>query len=255
MKKQTGTIKRRLIAIALTAVALTSFTTMTITSASAATAQTTVSASLHKNTNNALNAAQANNEKTVTGLVNATISVAQGDFVTAVKTSLGLIPYGKCIASLFEFGMGLISDILNEQDPSGAVKSPSIEEIKVQLDKVREQLNAIEGLVKELKNEDFNKSINTLIRMYDKHNAKITNLANARYELAKAKKDGADSAEIEKKQQAADKALRAIMDIDDRDVQDLRKGIEKCTQVVLWVHLVLFGATDSSYFTICIAHF
>lgn len=230
MKKQTGTIKRRLIAIALTAVALTSFTTMTITSASAATAQTTVSASLHKNTNNALNAAQANNEKTVTGLVNATISVAQGDFVTAVKTSLGLIPYGKCIASLFEFGMGLISDILNEQDPSGAVKSPSIEEIKVQLDKVREQLNAIEGLVKELKNEDFNKSINTLIRMYDKHNAKITNLANARYELAKAKKSGADSAEIEKKQQIADKALKAIMDIDDRDVQDLRKGIEKCTQ-------------------------
>ena len=57
MKKQTGTIKRRLIAIALTAVALTSFTTMTITSASAATAQTTVSASLHKNTNNALYAA------------------------------------------------------------------------------------------------------------------------------------------------------------------------------------------------------
>ena len=41
MKKQTGTIKRRLIAIALTAVALTSFATMTITSASAATAQTT----------------------------------------------------------------------------------------------------------------------------------------------------------------------------------------------------------------------
>lgn len=121
--------------------------------------------------------------------------------------------------------------------------------------KVREQLNAIEGLVKELKNEDFNKSINTLIRMYDKHNAKITNLANARYELAKAKKNGADSAEIEKKQQAEDKALRAIMDIDDRDEQDLRKGIEKCTQVVLWVHLVLFGATDSSYFTICIAHF
>lgn len=203
---------------------------MTITSASAATAQTTVSASLHKNTNNALNAAQANNEKTVTGLVNATISVAQGDFVTSVKTSLGLIPYGKCLASLFEFGMGLISDILNEQDPSEAVKSPSIEEIKVQLDKVREQLNAIEGLVKELKNEDFNKSINTLIRMYDKHNAKITNLANARYELAKAKESGADSAEIEKKQQAADKALKAIMDIDDRDVQDLRKGIEKCTQ-------------------------
>lgn len=58
MKKQTGTIKRRLIAIALTSVALTSFTTMTITSASAATTQTTVSASLHKNTNNALNAAQ-----------------------------------------------------------------------------------------------------------------------------------------------------------------------------------------------------
>ena len=230
MKKQTGTIKRRLIAIALTAVALTSFTTMTITSASAATAQTTVSASLHKNTNNALKAVQANDEKTVTGLVNATISVAQGDFVTAVKTSLGLIPYGKCIASLFEFGMGLISDILNEQDPSGAVKSPSIEEIKVQLDKVREQLNAIEGLVKDLKNEDFNKSINTLIRMYDKHNETITNLANARYELAKAKKDGADSAEIEKKQQAANKALRAIMDIDDRDVQDLRKGIETCTQ-------------------------
>ena len=230
MKKQTGTIKRRLIAIALTAVALTSFTTMTITSASAATAQTTVSASLHKNTNNALKAVQANDEKTVTGLVNATISVAQGDFVTAVKTSLGLIPYGKCIASLFEFGMGLISDILNEQDPSGAVKSPSIEEIKVQLDKVREQLNAIEGLVKELKNEDFNKSINTLIRMYDKHNAKITNLANARYELAKAKKDGADTTVIEKKQQIADKALKAIMDIDDRDVQDLRKGIEKCTQ-------------------------
>ena len=255
MEKQTGTIKRRLIAIALTAVALTSFTTMTITSASAATAQTTVSASLHKNTNNALKAVQANDEKTVTGLVNTTISVAQGDFVTAVKTSLGLIPYGKCIASLFEFGMGLISDILNEQDPSGAVKSPSIEEIKVQLDKVREQLNAIEGLVKELKNEDFNKSINTLIRMYDKHNAKITNSANARYELAKAKKNGADSAEIEKKQQAEDKALRAIMDIDDRDEQDLRKGIEKCTQVVLWVHLVLFGATDSSYFTICIAHF
>lgn len=198
---------------------------------------------------------QANDEKTVTGLVNATISVAQGDFVTAVKTSLGLISYGKCIASLFEFGMGLISDILNEQDPSGAVKSPSIEEIKVQLDKVREQLNAIEGLVNELKNEDFNKSFNTLIRMYDKHNAKITNLANARYELTKAKKNGADSAEIEKKQQAADKALRAIMDIDDRDEQDLRKGIEKCTQVVLWVHLVLFGATDSSYFTICIAHF
>lgn len=41
MKKQTGTIKRRLIAIALTAVALTSFTTMTITSASAATLQAT----------------------------------------------------------------------------------------------------------------------------------------------------------------------------------------------------------------------
>ena len=98
MEKQTGTIKRRLIAIALTAVALTSFTTMTITSASAATAQTTVSASLHKNTNNALKAVQANDEKTVTGLVNTTISVAQGDFVTAVKTSLGLIPYGKCIA-------------------------------------------------------------------------------------------------------------------------------------------------------------
>ncbi|MGN1126463.1 MAG: hypothetical protein ACI4RI_03390, partial [Ruminococcus sp.] len=208
--------------------ALTSFGTTTVVTASAAVTDTSISTSYTNKEKE--NKSCANDEKTVTGLVNAAISVAQGDFVKAVKTSLGLIPYGKCLASLFEFGMGLITDILNEQDPSGAVEAPSIEEIKVQLDKVREQLNEIEGLVKELKNEDFNKSINTLIRMYDKHNAKITNLAKARYELAKAKKDGTDTTVIEKKQQIADKALKAITDIDSKDVQDLRKGIEKCTQ-------------------------
>lgn len=244
MKKQTGTIKRRLIAIALTVITLSSFTTVTITSASAATNQTTVSASLHRNADKALNDSQEKSkeeekkkeeeakkrEKTVTALVNSAISAAKGDFVKAISTSLELLPYGKCLSALFEYGYGLISDVINEQDPSAAVEAPKIEDIKVQLDKVREQLNVIEGLVKELKNEDFNKSINTLIRMYDKHNAKITKLANARYELAKAKKAKASETEIEKKQQAADKALKAIKDIDSKDIQDLRKGIEKCTQ-------------------------
>ena len=56
MKKQTGTIKRRIIAIALSVITLSSFATMSLTTASAAKTTTTISTTLNKNrTHNLLN--------------------------------------------------------------------------------------------------------------------------------------------------------------------------------------------------------
>lgn len=54
MKKQTGTIKRRIIAIALSVITLSSFATMSLTTASAATSSQTISAVVNKNTVNLL---------------------------------------------------------------------------------------------------------------------------------------------------------------------------------------------------------
>lgn len=229
MKNKNSKIKRRLIAIALSAVALTSFGTTTVVTASAAVANTSLSTSYTNKEETKEEKQEGISEGTVESVVEAAISTAQGDYIKAIKTSLEMLPYGKSISALFEYGVGLISELMNEGKPS-ETPAPSITDIKVELDKVQEQLGKISGTLLELKNQEFKTNINNLIRLYSKFNSKIYKLADARYELAKAKETGKSSSIIGQKETNAKKALSEIINLKEKDLTDLKNGIEVCTQ-------------------------
>ncbi|MGN0459925.1 MAG: hypothetical protein ACI4HL_03320 [Ruminococcus sp.] len=219
MKKQNGKIKRRIIAIALSAVALTSFGTTTVVTASAAVTNTSVGASF------------VNDEKTVAGVVNTAINTAQGNYLKAIKTSLEMLPYGKSIVALFEYGVGLISDMYGGK--SSETPAPSISDIKVELDKAQKQLTEIQGAIKKLSNQTFKDSINELISLCDEYCPKIFALADARYELEQAKKLGKSQAEIDILQETADDCLADIINMNDLDLYKLESSLKKCTQYML----------------------
>ena len=140
MKKKESNIKRRIIAIALSVITLSSFATMSLTTASAATSSQTISAVVNKNTVNLLKVSttaekqalkdikeikkfvddyKAESEKTskkeklqkrndriekyVTSGVEAVNNIAKGEYVSAVKNVVGLFPYGGIISGVKRF--------------------------------------------------------------------------------------------------------------------------------------------------------
>ncbi|MGN1132493.1 MAG: hypothetical protein ACI4RL_06265, partial [Ruminococcus sp.] len=232
MKNKNSKIKRRLIAIALSAVALTSFGTTTVVTASAAVTNTSVSTSYTNKEETKEEKQESISEGTVESVVEAAISTAQGDYIKAIKTSLEMLPYGKSIAALFEYGVGLISELMNEGKPS-ETPAPSITDIKVELDKVHEQLGKIQGSLKDLKNQTFKEKINNLIEICDEYFPSIYALADARYELAQAKTLGKSQAEIDQLQNDVDDCLSEIVNMNDFDLHDLKKSLKICTQYML----------------------
>ena len=168
MKKNNGFLKRRIIAIALSVITLSSFATMSLTTASAATSSQTISAVVNKNTNAALGNSTSAQKQAIkdikeikrfvddykqkstqeakdakiskrkdkvagyaTKAIEAVDNIVKGEYVSAVKNVVSLFPYGGVISSVID----LISSIFSPVEEKEVVPEVSLEYIKKQLKK------------------------------------------------------------------------------------------------------------------------
>ena len=168
MKKKESNIKRRIIAIALSVITLSSFATMSLTTASAAKTTTTISATLDKNrTHNLLNITKKEEKRAIRNIkeikqaiddykaksakeakeakekkrketmqkyatknLSALTNEVKGEYVSAVQDIVGLFPYGDVISGVID----LVSAIFDKTKESEViVPAVSLEDIKEQL--------------------------------------------------------------------------------------------------------------------------
>lgn len=221
MKKTNGFMKRRLIAIALSVITLTSFATMSLTTASAAKTTTTISATLNKNrTHNLLNSSKKEEKRAIRNIkeikqaideykvksaqeakeakeakrkekmqkyatqnLSALTNVVKGEYVSAVKDIVGLFPYGDVISGVID----LVSAIFDQtQETEVIVPSVTLEDIKEQLGYIENSINDLKKAVKENENSEFYKNMNEIVLVYKSAGAVIKTYIDNEAELTQA---------------------------------------------------------------------
>lgn len=250
MKKQTGTIKRRLIAIALSVITLSSFATMSLTTASAATSSQTISAVVNKNTVNLLKVSttaekqalkdikeikkfvddyKAESEKTskkeklqkrndriekyVTSGVEAVNNIAKGEYVSAVKNVVGLFPYGGIISGVIDLFTTLFTPAPEEPD---LVPEVSLEEIEEQLGTIKTSIDSLKEAIKQNENNEFYKCLNQIVLVYNDKGSVIMSYIKNKAKLLDANKNleaaiqEKDAKKIEESEKAVGKAKNEL---------------------------------------------
>ncbi|MGN0455485.1 MAG: hypothetical protein ACI4F2_01325 [Acutalibacteraceae bacterium] len=247
MKKNNGFLKRRIIAIALSVITLSSFATMSLTTASAATSPQTISAVVNKNTVNLLKGSTTAEKQALkdikeikrfvddykqkstqeakdakiskrkdkvagyaTKAIETVDNIVKGEYVGAVKNVVSLFPYGGVITSVID----LISSIFSPVEEKEVVPEVSLEDIKKQLKNMDESIKSLEKAVEKNKNSEFYKCLNQIALVYNNKGSVITQYIKDKSELVKAKKklDTAtqekDTAKIEEAQKDVAKAKK-----------------------------------------------
>ena len=250
MKKQTGTIKRRLIAIALSVITLSSFATMSLTTASAATSSQTISAVVNKNTVNLLKVSttaekqalkdikeikkfvddyKAESEKTskkeklqkrndriekyVTSGVEAVNNIAKGEYVSAVKNVVGLFPYGGIISGVIDLFTTLFTPAPEEPD---LVPEVSLKEIEEQLGTIKTSIDSLKEAIKQNENNEFYKCLNQIVLVYNDKGSVIMSYIKNKAKLLDANKNleaaiqEKDAKKIEESEKAVGKAKNEL---------------------------------------------
>ena len=221
MKKTNGFMKRRLIAIALSVITVTSFATMSFTTASAAKTTTTISATLNKNkTHNLLNSSKKEEKRAIRNIkeikqaiddykaksaqeakeakaekrkekmqkyatqnLSALTNVVKGEYVSAVKDIVGLFPYGDVISGVID----LVSALFDQtQETEVIVPSVTLEDIKEQLGYIENSINDLKKAVKENENSEFYKNMNEIVLVYKSAGAVIKTYIDNEAELTQA---------------------------------------------------------------------
>ena len=250
MKKQTGTIKRRIIAIALSVITLSSFATMSLTTASAATSSQTISAVVNKNTVNLLKGSTATEkqaikdikeikkfvddykaesektskkeklqkrndriEKYVTSGVEAVNNIAKGEYVSAVKNVVGLFPYGGIISGVIDLFTTLFTPAPEEPD---LVPEVSLKEIEEQLGTIKTSIDSLKEAIKQNENNEFYKCLNQIVLVYKDKGSVIMSYIKNKAKLLDANKNleaaiqEKDAKKIEESKKAVEKAKNAL---------------------------------------------
>lgn len=236
MKKTNGFMKRRLIAIALSIITVTSFATMSFTTASAAKTTTTISATLNKNrTYNLLNSSKKEEKRAIKNIkeikkaideykaksaqeakeakeanrkekmqkyatknLSALTNVVKGEYVSAVKDIVGLFPYGDVISGVID----LVSALFDQtKETEIIVPSVTLEDIKEQLDYIENSINDLKKAVKENENSEFYKNMNEIVLVYKSAGAVIKTYIDNEAELTQA------NTELEKATKSGDKEI------------------------------------------------
>lgn len=221
MKKTNGFMKRRLIAIALSVITLTSFASMSFTTASAAKTTTKISATLNKNrTHNLLNSSKKEEKRAIRNIkeikqaiddykaksakeakeakeakrkekmqkyatknLSALTNVVKGEYVSAVKDIVGLFPYGDVISGVID----LVSAIFDKTKESEViVPAVTLEDIKEQLGYIENSINDLKKAVKENENSEFYKNMNEIVLVYKSAGAVIKTYIDNEAELTQA---------------------------------------------------------------------
>lgn len=221
MKKTNGFMKKRLIAIALSVITLSSFATMSLTTASAAKTTTTISATLNKNrTHNLLNISKKEEKRAIRNIkeikqaiddykaksakeakeakeakrkekmqkyatknLSALTNVVKGEYVSAVKDIVGLFPYGDVISGMID----LVSAIFDKTKESEViVPAVTLEDIKEQLGYIENSINDLKKAVKENENSEFYKNMNEIVFVYKSAGAVIKTYIDNEAELTQA---------------------------------------------------------------------
>lgn len=221
MRKNNGFLKRRIIAIALSVITLSSFATMSLTTASAAKTTTTISATLNKNrTHNLLNITKKEEKRAIRNIkeikqaiddykaksakeakeakekkrkekmqkyatknLSALTNVVKGEYVSAVKDIVGLFPYGDVISGVID----LVSAIFDKTKESEViVPAVTLEDIKEQLGYIENSINDLKKAVKENENNEFYKNMNEIVLVYKSAGAVIKTYIDNEAELTQA---------------------------------------------------------------------
>lgn len=250
MKKQTGTIKRRIIAIALSAVALSSVATMTLTTVSAAAPSQTIGTVMNKNSVNLLKGSttaekqaikdikeikkfvddyKAESEKTskkeklqkrndriekyVTSGVEAVNNIAKGEYVSAVKNVVGLFPYGGIISGVIDLFTTLFTPAPEEPD---LVPEVSLEKIEEQLGTIKTSIDSLKEAIKQNENNEFYKCLNQIVLVYNDKGSVIMSYIKNKAKLLDANKNleaaiqEKDAKKIEESKKAVEKAKNEL---------------------------------------------
>lgn len=281
MKKNNGFIKRRIIAIALSVITVTSFATMSFTTASAAKTTSTISAVVNKNTHSLLSnstksqkqaikdikaikqsieeykeksAQEAKEakikkrkdtiEKYATSGLEAVNNIVKGEYVSAVKSVVNLLPYGGVINGVIDLFTSLYSPDSGEPE---LVPKVSLEEIKEQLDNIETSINSLKEAVKQNENNEFYKCLNQIVLVYNSKGSVIkqyiedkAELLNAKniLEAAKQEKDAEKISKAEEEFKKADDELKESQKLIDNffgddyinDFYKLQENLRQCTQ-------------------------
>lgn len=221
MKKTNRFMKKRLIAIALSVITLSSFATMSFTTASAAKTTTTISTTLNKNrTHNLLNISKKEEKRAIRNIkeikqaiddykaksakeakeakeakrkekmqkyatknLSALTNVVKGEYVSAVKDIVGLFPYGDVISGVID----LVSAIFDKTKESEViVPAVTLEDIKEQLGYIENSINDLKKAVKENENSEFYKNMNEIVFVYKSAGAVIKTYIDNEAELTQA---------------------------------------------------------------------
>lgn len=250
MKKKESNIKRRIIAIALSVITLSSFATMSLTTASAATSSQTISAVVNKNTVNLLKGSTATEkqaikdikeikkfvddykaesektsrkeklqkrndriEKYVTSGVEAVNNIAKGEYVSAVKNVVGLFPYGGIISGVIDLFTTLFTPAPEEPD---LVPEVSLEEIEKQLGTIKTSIDSLKEAIKQNENNEFYKCLNQIVLVYNDKGSVIMSYIKNKAELLDANKNleaaiqEKDAKKIEESKKAVEKAKNEL---------------------------------------------
>ena len=250
MKKKESNIKRRIIAIALSVITLSSFATMSLTTASAATSSQTISAVVNKNTVNLLKVSttaekqaikdikeikkfvddyKAESEKTsrkeklqkrndriekyVTSGVEAVNNIAKGEYVSAVKNVVGLFPYGGIISGVIDLFTTLFTPAPEEPD---LVPEVSLKEIEEQLGTIKTSIDSLKEAIKQNENNEFYKCLNQIVLVYNDKGSVIMSYIKNKAELLDANKNleaaiqEKDAKKIEESEKAVEKAKNEL---------------------------------------------
>lgn len=220
MKKKENNIKKRVIAIALSVITLSSFATMSFTTASAATSSQTINAVVHENTNRLINNSTKSQkqaikdikeikkfvddykkkseqeskeakikkrkekiEKYATAGVNAVNNIVKGEYVSAVKNVVSLFPYGGVISGVIDLFTSLFSP---EPEEPELVPEVSLEEIKEQLNNIETSINSLKEAIKQNENNEFYKCMNQIVLVYNSKGSVITHYLEDKAELLNA---------------------------------------------------------------------
>lgn len=250
MKKKESNIKRRIIAIALSVITLSSFATMSLTTASAATSSQTISAVVNKNTVNLLKGSTATEkqaikdikeikkfvddykaesektskkeklqkrndriEKYVTSGVEAVNNIAKGEYVSAVKNVVGLFPYGGIISGVIDLFTTLFTPAPEEPD---LVPEVSLKEIEEQLGTIKTSIDSLKEAIKQNENNEFYKCLNQIVLVYNDKGSVIMSYIKNKAELLDANKNleaaiqEKDAKKIEESEKAVEKAKNEL---------------------------------------------
>lgn len=250
MKKKESNIKRRIIAIALSVITLSSFATMSLTTASAATSSQTISAVVNKNTVNLLKGSTATEkqaikdikeikkfvddykaesektsrkeklqkrndriEKYVTSGVEAVNNIAKGEYVSAVKNVVGLFPYGGIISGVIDLFTTLFTPAPEEPD---LVPEVSLKEIEEQLGTIKTSIDSLKEAIKQNENNEFYKCLNQIVLVYKDKGSVIMSYIKNKAKLLDANKNleaaiqEKDAKKIEESKKAVEKAKNEL---------------------------------------------